>query len=458
MRGMRTIGVIAVLLYACEPATTSAQVSERIAYDLTAMYDAVNPSIAKIHADGGSGSGFLVRDDGLFATNHHVVKNSRFVAVELADGRKVAADVVLLDARHDLAILKVSGAIVEGLTPLPLLAPESDGTVRAGVPAVAFGSPLSQTFLMTQGIVSKVEAGVLLGDFLIQPGNSGGPLVNLEGAVIGINTFGEGRTSGAVRVNLLRDNLAAPELAAAELADPSPELLPTARRGQYPAELLKSKVVEEELDARRYRLDGGRFTITALTPVLVAKSHVQDDLRQAANRYSRRGRKIANEHYDPVDEPFYDWLRNASSFMDLVVTFQIEPDFGQTTGSAWMSALNAVSAGLSQTPMRPTRQTYEFKAEFLDFRLYRDGELVRPIHPGRAITSQAIDQYLFNFVDEAYSGMYSYAPEVFLTGKEWRLEVYDARVPDRVHRTITLNASHGLIKQIQTDFDGALGE
>jgi len=52
---------------------------------------------------------------------------------------------------------------------------------------VAFGSPRSQTFLMTQGIISKVEDRVLLGDFLIDHGNSGGPLLNMRGEVIGIN-------------------------------------------------------------------------------------------------------------------------------------------------------------------------------------------------------------------------------------------------------------------------------
>jgi serine protease Do len=177
---------------------------ERIAYDYTAMYDALNPGIVKIHSDSGTGSGFLVDANGLIATNHHVVRNSRYLAVEYADGRKVAARFVRLDARNDLAILKVNRSTVRGAVPAPLLPVDRDGSVKAGIPVVAFGSPRSQTFLMTQGIVSKVESGVLLGDFLIQPGNSGGPLVNLQGQVIGINTFAEGGISGAVRVNASR--------------------------------------------------------------------------------------------------------------------------------------------------------------------------------------------------------------------------------------------------------------
>ncbi|HEX9742681.1 MAG TPA: trypsin-like peptidase domain-containing protein, partial [Nitrospiraceae bacterium] len=132
------------------------------------------------------------------------MRNARYVAVEFTDGRKVSADIVVLDAKNDIAILKVNRQVVTGVRPLPLLDAGADAQVRAGMPVVAFGSPLSQTFLMTQGIIAKVEPGVLLGDFLIEPGNSGGPLVNLSGNVVGINTFGERRISGAVRVNLLR--------------------------------------------------------------------------------------------------------------------------------------------------------------------------------------------------------------------------------------------------------------
>jgi len=448
--------VIVGLIVSAGANSLVAQSGQRIAYDLTGMYEAVNPSIVKVHTDSGHGSGFLIREDGLIVTNHHVAKNSRYLAVEFPDGRKVQTDVVLLDPKHDLAILKVNRTIVSGLKPLLLLPAEKDASVKAGIPAIAFGSPLSQTFLMTQGIVSKVEEDSLLGDFLIQGGNSGGPLVNLDGEVIGVNTFGAGRTSGAVRVHRLRQSLASPALSAASLAEPPAELLPTVGRTVYPTDLLKSKVVSEEFDIRSYRLDGGKFTITARTPVLVGKANVQEDIKQAANRYQRRGKKIKDERYDPIDAPFYEWLRDAVNFLDPVVTFEIEPDFGQTKGSMFGSLMSGLAAGLNNTAPTPTRQTYEFKAEFADFRLYRDGQLVTPITPGRAITSQSVDQYLFSFVDEAYSGVYTYAPEIFMTGNDWRLDVYDAREPGRVHKSIPLNASSKVIQQIRQDFAGVV--
>lgn len=446
-----------VLVLAIESGPAFAQVgATSVAYDYTAMYDALNPSIVKVHSDSGSGSGVLVDSRGMIATNHHVLTNSRYVAIEFADGRKVAADVVLLDARNDLAVLKVNSTALNGLKPVPLLPADKDDAVKAGSPVVAFGSPLSQTFLMTQGIISKVEPGVLLGDFLIQPGNSGGPLVNLAGEVVGINTFAERGISGAVRVNKLREALASP--AVADYAGPEPDAdeLPVASRERFPTDVLKERILADPLDSTAYTLDGGRFTVTAVTPVLLGKLQVQADMQQAANRYKRRAKKIKDAKFDPVDEPFYDWYRNATSFLDSVVSLEVKPDFGQTAGSIWASALTAFAAGATGTPMTPTRQTMEFKAEFQELKLYRDGQLITPITPGRQITEQSIIERYMSFVDEAYSGWYVYEPSTFLTGKTFRMDIYDAREPGKVHKSIALNDNSKFIQQLRKDFQGAV--
>ena len=228
--------------------TASGQVGSvrAIAFDYSEMYESLNPSIVKIYADGRTGSGFLVSADGLIATNHHVVKNARLLAVQFADGRKVLATIVVLNPRYDLALLKVNASLVTSLRPLPLLAQEDDQKVKAGVPVVAFGSPLSQTFLITQGIISKVEERYLIGDFVIEGGNSGGPLLNMNGEIVGINTFGIQNLSGAVRVHLLRAMLESPNLEASLPDDPPSELLPTVSRS-YPTALLKEKILGKKL-------------------------------------------------------------------------------------------------------------------------------------------------------------------------------------------------------------------
>src|SRR5687767_9101362 len=111
MRGVASI----CLLIGAFASSAFAQSVQRIAYDYTAMYESLSPSIAKVHTDSGTGSAFLVTESGMFATNHHVVRNARYVATEFTDGRKVAAEIVLLDARNDLAILKVNRGTLKGM-------------------------------------------------------------------------------------------------------------------------------------------------------------------------------------------------------------------------------------------------------------------------------------------------------------------------------------------------------
>jgi hypothetical protein len=234
--------------------------------------------------------------------------------------------------------------------------------------------------------------------------------------------------------------------------EPDATELPVADKSRYPTDILKQQILGEKLNLADYTLDGGRFTITAITPVLVGKAQIQMDLQQASNRYSRRAKKIKDDKRDPVDEPFYDWYRDATSQLDSVVTLEVKPDFGQTAGSMWASALTAFAAGASRQPVTPSHRTMEFKAEFQELKLYRDGKFIQPITPGRRITEQSITEPFMTFVDEAYSGWYIYQPSAFMIGKEFKLEIYDAREPGKVQKTIILSDKSKLIQRLRQDF------
>ncbi len=146
----------------------------------------------------GSGSGFVLREDGLILTNNHVVAEaaeSGEINVVFSDGSQEKATIVGRTADYDLAVLKVER---EGLTPLPLA--DSDAVV-VGDSVVAVGAPLGLQATVTTGIVSALNRPVAAGpaddnafinaiqtDAAINPGNSGGPLVNMSGQVIGINS------------------------------------------------------------------------------------------------------------------------------------------------------------------------------------------------------------------------------------------------------------------------------
>jgi len=167
----RTAGLL--LAICLTPALMYAQA---IAFDYSKLYEAASPAVVQITTDGGSASGFLVTPFGHTATNYHVVRNAHYLAVQFSGGRKVKAELVAMNPRYDTAVLKVNKEVVEDIHPLMILPEEKESSVKVGIPVVAIGSPLNQKFLMTQGILSKVDDTTVLGDFVLQPGNSGGPL------------------------------------------------------------------------------------------------------------------------------------------------------------------------------------------------------------------------------------------------------------------------------------------
>src|SRR4029453_1671500 len=162
--------------------------------------------------------------------------------------------------------------VVEDIHPLMILPEEKESSVKVGIPVVAIGSPLNQKFLMTQGILSKVDDTPVLGDFVLQPGNSGGPLMNSNAEVVAINTFGEAKIGGAIRVAALRAFLTSPELVVESIGvEPPADQLQSVSSVRYPVDVLNHKIETEPLDFEAYQVKAGDFTVTAVTPVLLAK-------------------------------------------------------------------------------------------------------------------------------------------------------------------------------------------
>jgi S1-C subfamily serine protease len=140
-----------------------------------------------------SGSGFIISTDGFVVTNNHVIENAREIKVSLADGRTVKAELKGTDPSTDIAVLKIDETGLKALT-------FSDSeTLQPGQIAIAIGNPLGLQHTVTAGVVSalgrtlRASNGRLIDDIIqtdasLNPGNSGGPLVNSLGQVIGVNT------------------------------------------------------------------------------------------------------------------------------------------------------------------------------------------------------------------------------------------------------------------------------
>ena len=139
----------------------------------------------------GLGSGVIIAEDGLILTNHHVVKGAKQVEVMLIDGRQFRARDIKSDPPSDLALLRIDAS-----EPLPVADIGDSQAVNVGDWVLAIGSPFSLDSTVSAGIISGknrrisdlVSGRVLQTDAAVNPGNSGGPLIDLEGRVVGINT------------------------------------------------------------------------------------------------------------------------------------------------------------------------------------------------------------------------------------------------------------------------------
>jgi serine protease Do len=166
-------------------------------------------STVLIHAGGrGSGSGVIWSNEGTIVTNAHVVRGSN-TRVQLWDGREFDATVTARDPRHDLATLRISASA------LPAASHADSSLLRPGELAIAIGNPMGFVGALTTGVIHAIGPLRGLGpqtwvqaSVRLAPGNSGGPLADARGHVVGINTMVAGRLALAIPSNAVRDFLA----------------------------------------------------------------------------------------------------------------------------------------------------------------------------------------------------------------------------------------------------------
>lgn len=203
--------------------------------DIERAKDSVKPSLVRIHAvtyfysDGkqqrgeSTGSGAIISADGLVVTNHHVAANAARLFVTMPTKEELPAELIGTDAMSDIAVIRI---LPPDGRKFPVAQWGDSDQVKVGDPVFAMGSPLSLSQSVTLGIVSNNEMilpqvwgdntfdldGEDVGsivrwighDATIQPGNSGGPLVDRHGKIIGVNEMGYGSMGGAIPANLAR--------------------------------------------------------------------------------------------------------------------------------------------------------------------------------------------------------------------------------------------------------------
>lgn len=220
--GTALLAVLTVLAGACQPgktvssppASTSVETLVPSNGAIAAIYAAASPAVVEIivtaqsgtgffrrgFTQSGQGSGFLVNSSGDIVTNQHVVEGATSVQIVFSNGKAVSATVVGTDPADDIALIRVDATTVSGITPLVLA---DSSTLEPGQTAIAMGSPYGLTNSITTGVISGLnrsvpggQTGMIQTDASIQPGSSGGPLLNSSGQVVGVDTAIEGQGTG----------------------------------------------------------------------------------------------------------------------------------------------------------------------------------------------------------------------------------------------------------------------
>lgn len=214
LAGLMIVLVGGVRLAQAEPPAESSATPPNV----EALSAKLRPAVAVITTTGrdgrrlGVGTGFIVASDGLVATNLHVIGEARPIAVQLADGRKFDVVAIVAHDHHaDLALLKIAAA------DLPTLELGDSAQVQPGRPIVAIGNPQGLAHSVVAGVVSanrEIDGRPMLQLAIpVEQGNSGGPVVDLDGRVVGVLTMKSAVTENlgfAVASNLLRPLLERP--------------------------------------------------------------------------------------------------------------------------------------------------------------------------------------------------------------------------------------------------------
>lgn len=178
--------------------------------DFSGIIRDVVGSVVTVRTDASQGSGFIITEEGHIVTNYHVLEEANYATIITSDGEGHEVSFIGFDEILDVALLKIEGNYEK-------LELDDSDEILEGESVVAIGNPLGLQFSVTRGIVSAVhrpgpngiEAYIQI-DAALNPGNSGGPLINKEGKVIGVNNFKIGNSEGlgfALESNFVKESV-----------------------------------------------------------------------------------------------------------------------------------------------------------------------------------------------------------------------------------------------------------
>ena len=399
--------------------------------NLAVVYKKYRNSVVTVLAEYGpaKGTGFIIDSSGLILTNQHVVRSSQWIAVQVDESHRLPATLLAADSEKDVAVLRINPAKVPDISPVTLLPPGGESAVE-GERVFTIGSPLHQSKVMTTGIVSKVEKRAIISDVNINHGNSGGPLFNSQGVVIGITTFGDTKQggpgiSGILRIEQAGDIIAQAKLKMSGSALPSPEFLPNEPEDTYPLESIKKSAQIQKFDVHPYIFGVGDYDVEIITPVLRYR-HYSSEVR-AARQKEKRNRKsqaAVTDTFQPLDE-LKGWEEYVGEYEPVIVILA-SPKLKETFWSAFSRGM-AASNGYVTGPA-----SMHFKTDFYKMKLFCGSEEVQPLMPGKAQRVLDVSNTAIRITDVTFDGFYEYSADSIRPdcGK-LKLELFSEKEPDK---------------------------
>jgi S1-C subfamily serine protease len=401
--------------------------------DLTLMFQKYQKSVVTVWSEIGSGTGFIVDSAGLVMTNQHVIGPSELISVQFDAKRKVAAKVLAFDAERDVAVLYADLSAFPGAAAAPIATAQAGRELAVeGERIFTIGSPLGLKKIITTAIVSKVEDRAIISDVnIINHGNSGGPLFNSLGEVIGITTFSVPGRGGSGLTGIVRIDQTTPTLEQArkkmrDISLPSARLLPVEPTDPYPLGSFKEAIRSGKFDKKPYFFTVGGFDVELRTPVLDYEIQEEVGIKAAEQKDKRtkQSKDSVQNTFDPLED-----LRDWNEYVGVkkpVLLVRAEPQLRESFLSGLGRELTpAIVMYAGGTRMR-------FRADFYRMKLLCGAKEVEPIQPGKAATVVNAHNAFLNVTDATYVGIYSYPPDAITPscGKV-TLQIYSEKEPDK---------------------------
>ena len=363
--------------------------------ELTGLFQRLKNAVVTVRAESGDGSGFLADSAGLFVTNHHVIADSNYLAVQFDAEHKVTAELIADDAENDVAVLWANLGAFPGAV-VVRLASVDERPLVVGEQVFTISSPFLREKTLTMGVVSKIEPREITSDININPGSSGGPLFNFRGEVVAVAVGGQGKLARLIPIRNVAHVIERGRAAAAGKPAPSAELLPVEPADKFPAAPLEAMLHVDKLDDRPYFFDAGEYRVAVLPPQ-VSYYYSHDEEIRTQRQKAKRGKR------DPNAAVFSAKTLADTKEYEPVVIIRVSPKFG----------------GIFRV---------RYKSEFLKMRLLCGGREVIPIDRGR--TKTILRGPGGQATDTAYQGAYKYPPDAIAPAcGQMTLEIYSDKAP-----------------------------